>query len=217
MIRILLVDDHASSREPLALLLEREPDLMVVAQAGSLAEARGALERTAVDVALVDLDLPDGSGVELIRDLRRTNPEAQVLVVTASADRGMHARAIATGAAAVLHKSVRTHRIVEAIRRLCGGESLLSPQEAIELLRLADQERARGREARSALELLTPRECEVLQLLAEGLSDKEIAERLAISERTVRVHMVNLLAKLGVDSRLQALVLATRHGVVKIE
>ena len=217
MIRVLLVDDHASSREPLALLLEREPDLMVIAQAGSLEEARRELERVEVDVALVDLDLPDGSGVELIRDLRRTNPEGQVLVVTASGDRGMHAQAIVAGASGVLHKSVRTRRIVEAIRRLRAGESLLTPQEAIELLRLADQERGRDREARSGLALLTPRECEVLQLLAEGLSDKEIAERLAISERTVRVHMVNLLAKLGVDSRLQALLLAIRHGAVKIE
>ena len=217
MIRILLVDDHTSSREPLALLLEREPDLIVVAQAGSLAEARQTLDRVEVDVALVDLGLPDGSGEELIRVLRTTKPGAQVLVVTACADRAVHAHAIVVGAAGVLHKSARTGQIVDAIRRLHAGESLLSPQEAIAMFRLAEHQRARDQAPQAALDLLTSRECDVLGLLAEGLHDKEIAERLTISERTVRVHMVNLLDKLGVESRLQALVLAVRHGVVKIE
>ncbi len=217
MIRLLLVDDHAVSREPLALLLEREPDFAVAAQAGSVAEAREVLAGVEIDVALVDMNLPDGSGVDLIRDLRDRNPEALVLVVTASHDRHDHARAVAAGAAGVLHKSARTREIVDAIRRLCAGEPLLSPHQVIELLRFADRHRAQDQQARATLDLLTPREHEVLRLLAEGLSDKEIAERLTISERTVRAHMVNLLAKLGVDSRLQALVLAVRHGVVTIE
>ena len=166
---------------------------------------------------MVDLGLPDGDGVELIRDLRALNPHALVLVVTARADRERWAEAIEAGAAGVLHKSASLDQIIGAIRRLHAGEHLLSPAELLELLRLAGERRARDLEARVALGRLTPRERDVLQALAEGLSDKEIAQRLHISVETVRTHMVNILGKLGVDSRLQALVVALRHGFVRIE
>jgi DNA-binding NarL/FixJ family response regulator len=216
VIRLLLVDDHASSREALALLLGREPDLAVVAEAGSLAEARRALAGAEVDVALVDLELPDGSGVDLIRDLRAANPEALALVVTGSGDRHEHARAVAAGAAGVLHKSARTREIVAALRRLCAGETLLSPREAVELLRLVDRRREEERAAQLTVGQLTPRERELLGLLAEGLGDEAIAARLFLSPKTVRNQMTAILGKLGVDSRLQALVLAARHGVVRV-
>ena len=216
MIRLLLVDDHTSSREALALLLGREPDLAVVAEADSLAEARRALAGTAVDIALVDLDLPDGSGVDLIRDLQAANPEALALVVTGSGDRHEHARAVAAGAAGVLHKSARTREIVAALRRLCAGETLLSPREAVELLRLADRRREEERAAQRTVGQLTPRERELLGLLAEGLGDQAIAARLFLSPKTVRNQMTAVLGKLGVDSRLQALVLAARHGLVRV-
>lgn len=140
MIRILVVDDHALFRQPLALMLEREPDMTVVAQAGTLAEARQALGGAQpVDVALVDLLLPDGDGVELIRDLRVLNPHVLVLVVTAVADRRRWAEAIEAGAAGVLHKSASLDRIIEAIRRVHSGGQLLSPAELLELLRLAGE------------------------------------------------------------------------------
>jgi DNA-binding NarL/FixJ family response regulator len=218
VIRILLVDDHALFRQPLAFMLEREPDMTVTGQAGTLAEARQAIQSAgSVDVAIVDLGLPDGDGVELIRDLRALNPHALVLVVTAQADRQRWAEALEAGAAGVLHKSASLDQIVDAIRRLHAGEHLLSPGELLELLRLAGERRARDLEARAALGRLTPRERDVLQALAEGLSDKEIAQRLHISVETVRTHMVNILGKLGVESRLQALVVALRHGFVTIE
>jgi DNA-binding NarL/FixJ family response regulator len=218
VIRVLLVDDHASARQPLAILLDREPDIAVVAQAGSLAEARARLAEAevAVDVAVVDLGLPDGDGVELVRDLRATNPEGAVMVLTSSVDRRHHARAVEAGASGVLAKSAQLAEIIGAIRRLCEGEPLLPPREAIDLLRLAGRERDQQHAAQAALARLTGREREVLQALADGLSDKEIAERLNVSAKTVRAHMVNLLGKLGVDSRLQALVFAVRHGVVTI-
>jgi DNA-binding NarL/FixJ family response regulator len=214
MIRVLLVDDHAAFREPLSFMFDREPEFVVIGQAGSLAEAREILD--GADVAVVDLDLPDGNGAELIGELHAANPQGMALILTASADRGAYARAVEAGAAGVLHKSARIKDIIDAVRRLEAGEALLSPNEVGELLQLAGQQRAQDQEAQRAIESLTPRELEVLRALAEGLSDKEIAERLYLGLGTVRSHVVNILKKLGVHSRLQALVFAIRHGAVEI-
>ena len=214
MIRVLLVDDHAAFREPLSFMFDREPEFVVIGQAGSLAEAREILD--GADVAVVDLDLPDGNGAELIGELRVANPQGMALILTASADCGAYARAVEAGAAGVLHKSARIKDIIDAVRRLEAGEALLSPNEVGELLQLAGQQRAQDQEAQRAIKSLTPRELEVLQALAEGLSDKEIAERLYLGLGTVRSHVVSILKKLGVHSRLQALVFAIRHGAVEI-
>ncbi len=195
-------------------MFNREPEFTVVAQAGSLAEAREMLD--GVDVAVVDLDLPDGDGTELIGELRAANAQVTVLILTASADQRAHARAVEAGAAGVLRKSVRIGDIIDAVRRLEAGEMLLSPSEVGELLRLASEQRMQDREAQLAIESLTPREREVLQGLAGGLSDKEIAEQLYLGLGTVRSHVVSILKKLGVHSRLQALVFAVRYGAVKI-
>ncbi len=215
MIRVLLVDDHLSFREAMAIVFGLQPDITVVAQAGSLAEARDVLAD--VDVAVVDLGLPDGSGLDLIGELRAVNPQGAVLILTASSDRAQFARAVEAGAAGVLHKSTPLHELVGAVRRLTAGEQLLSVSEVLELLRLAGQQRRQDRDAGQALRGLTPREREVLQLLTEGLNDKEIAQRLHVSPQTARTHMENILNKLGVNSRLQALVFALRHGVVTLD
>jgi DNA-binding NarL/FixJ family response regulator len=208
MNRVLLVDDHAAFREPLAFMFDREPDFEVVAQAGSLAEARRVLD--SIDLAIVDLSLPDGNGTELIGELRAANPHGMVLVLTASTQRGAYARAVEAGAAGVLNKSASIKDVIEASRRLAAGEAVLLMDE---LVRLAGEQ---DRETRSAIENLTPREQEVLRLLAEGLSDKEIAERLYVGSGTVRTHVVSIFNKLGAHSRLQALVFAVRHGLVDI-
>ncbi len=215
-IRLLLVDDHPTSREPLAALLAREADLAVAGEAGSLAEARALLAHVAVDVAVVDLDLPDGSGVELIREQRAASPRAAALVLSASADRQDVGRAVEAGAVGALHKSVSIDEIVAAVRRAAAGEPLLSPAETVDLLRLIGRQRERDRAAQAAIGRLTPREREVLQALADGLSDKEISENLHVGVGTVRNHLVSVFGKLGVNSRLQALVFALRHGVVEI-
>jgi DNA-binding NarL/FixJ family response regulator len=212
--RVLLVDDHATFREPLAFMFEREPEFEVTAEAGSLAEARGMLE--GIDLAVVDLDLPDGNGTELIGELRAANPHGMVLILTASAEREAYARAVEAGAAGVLHKSSSIRDVIEAARRLVAGEAVLSTNEVVELLRLADRRREQDRETLRAVESLTPRELEVLGLLAEGLSDKEISERLNVGIGTVRNHAVNIFNKLGVHSRLQALLFAVRHGIVEL-
>ncbi len=214
MNRVLLVDDHATFREPLAFMFDREPDFEVVAEAGTLAEAHRVLE--GVDLAVVDLDLPDGDGTELIGELRTANPRGMVLILTATADREVHARAVEAGACGVLHKSVRIQDVIGAAQRVMAGEPLLSQNETIELLRLAGRQRERDYEAQRAVEQLTPRELEVIQALADGLSDREISERFHIGVGTVRNHIVSIFCKLGVHSRLQALVFAVRHGVVEI-
>jgi DNA-binding NarL/FixJ family response regulator len=212
--RVLLVDDHAAFREPLAFMFDREPEFEVVAQAGSLAEARRDLEL--IDLAVLNLDLPDGDGTELIGELRAANPEGMVLVLTASVDREAYARAVEAGAAGVLNKSARIMEVIEAARCLVEGKALLSGDEVVELLRIADRLRERDHEARLAIEQLTPRELEVLQAIADGLSDKEIAGRLYVGSGTVRTHVVNIFGKLGVHSRLQALLFAVRHGLIDI-
>lgn len=214
MIRVLLVDDHASFRQPLAFMLEQEPDLTVIGQAGSLADARTLLRD--VDVAVLDLDLPDGSGLVLVRELHQANPHARVLVLTASVKRKELAETVAFGADGALHKSVGLADIIAAVRRLAAGEPLHTPEELIQMLRVAGQERDKELAARASLDRLTRREREVLQALADGLNDREIAERLGMSTETARTHMVNILNKLGVQSRLQALVFALRHGAVQI-
>lgn len=214
-IRLLLLDDHLAFRQPLAFMLEREPDLTVAAQAGSLAEARQALADGVgqIDVALIDLQLPDGNGVDVIREMRAASSAGAALVLTADPDKIRHARAIEAGACGVMGKTAHLAEIVEAIRRVHAGETVQSPQEVIELLRLACRERDRDQEARQTLATLTPRERQVLEALALGLDNKAIGERLFISPETARTHVVKLLAKLNVESRLQAAIFAIRNGI----
>ena len=216
MHRILLVEDHASFRQTLAFVFDREPEFEVVAQAGSLAEARKVMDVLKVDLGVIDLALPDGEGIELIKDLREVNPNFTALVLTASLDRAEHARAVESGAAGILHKSAGVDEILDATRRLGEGETLLSQEELIALLRLAGQSREEEREAHASIEQITLREREVLQALGEGLSNKEIAAKLHVSVDTERTHMMNILNKLGVHSRLQALLFAARHGLIEI-
>jgi DNA-binding NarL/FixJ family response regulator len=214
-IGILLVEDHVSFRQALAFMLEREPGFDVVAQVGSVAETRaldgGLLDE--VEVAIVDLALPDGDGLDLLEDL---SSRTLALVLSASLEPGRFARAVEAGASGVLHKSTPINEIVDAVRRLEAGEALLSTGDVVEMLRLVNRERQEELSVRRAVERLTPREKEVLQALAEGLESREIAERLSVTVETERTHMVNILHKLGVHSRLQALVFAARHGVVEI-
>lgn len=216
MQRILLVEDHASFRQTLAYVFDQQPEFEVVAQAGTIAEARRVMAGVEADLGVIDLSLPDGEGTQLIAELREANPLFAALVLTASLDRAEHARAVEAGAAGVLHKSADVDEILDATRRLAEGETLLSQDELVALLRLAGQNREEELEVRASIEQITPREREVLQALAEGLSNKEIAAKLHMSVDTERTHMMNILNKMGVHSRLQALLFATRHNIVEI-
>jgi PAS domain S-box-containing protein len=215
--RVLLVDDHASFRQGVASALEGEPDLDVVGQAGSLAEAREMLAaEPGVDVAVIDLGLPDGHGAELVKDLRADNPGAAALVLSATDDRAEIARAVELGAAGLLHKSASMGEVVDAIRCLRAGEALIPLEEVVELVRFASTRKEEKYEARRALGSLTDREREVLSLMADGLDAGEIAARLYISAKTERNHVASILSKLGAHSRLQAVVFAARHGAVRV-
>ena len=214
--RLLLVEDHASFRQTLALVFDQQPDFQVVAQAGTLAEARRVMRGREADLGVIDLALPDGEGIELIEEIREANPEFAALVLTASLDRAEHARAIEAGAVGVLHKSTDVDEIMDTARRVMAGETLISPEELVEMLILAGQSREEEREARASIEQLTRREMQVLKALAEGLTNKEIAERLHMSVDTERTHMMNILSKLGVHSRLQALLFAARYGLIEL-
>ncbi len=220
MNNILLIEDHTSLRQALALLLEEEPGFTVAGQAGSLAEPRGQLE--GIDVAILDPGLPDGDGVGLVSELREANPRrggnpgCAVLVLTASLDRELFVRAVEAGAAGFLHKTTGVGKIIDAVRRLCAGETLISAAEVSKLLSLSERRRRWDPVARAAVESLTPRERQVLRALADGLDNRGIARRLGITIETERNYLSSAFSKLGVHSRLQALVFALRHGIVKI-
>ncbi|MDA0180578.1 PAS domain S-box protein [Solirubrobacter phytolaccae] len=213
-LRLLLVEAHAALREAMGAALEAEPDVGDVRQAGSLAEARTMTDD--VDVALVDLLLPDGDGAELIADLRRRSPDAQALIISARADRAAAASAVEHGAAGVLTEQTHLLDVIAAIRRVRCGEPLMPLAEVVDLLRLAGRRRERELDDRRALDSLTAREREVLHLLAEGLGNRAAAAQLHVSPRTHRNHVANILAKLGVHSQLQALLFALRYGVIEI-
>jgi DNA-binding NarL/FixJ family response regulator len=215
--RIFLVEDHASFRQALAFMFEREGEFAVVGQAGSLAEAHAFLRRSPddFDIVVVDLALPDGDGFGLIAELS-SRPAVMTLVLSASLEPARFARAVEAGASGVLHKSAPINEIVDAVRRLRSGEALLTPAETVEMLRMVSRRRQEEYEARRAIEKLTPREKQVLAALGEGLDSRDIAEKLHITIETERTHMVNILGKLDVHSRLQALVFAARHGLVEI-
>jgi PAS domain S-box-containing protein len=213
-VRVLLVEDHVAVREAIAAAFLRDGGFDVVGQAGSLSEARGML--SGVDVAVIDLGLPDGYGGDLIGELREAEPEAQALVLSANLDRTEIARAVDSGAAGALSKAAPLEQLVQAVQRLRAGETLLPLEEVVELLRFAARRRAEEYEDRAALQSLTPRELEVLQALADGLDSRGVAESLHISIRTERNHVASILTKLDVHSQLQALVFALRYEVVEI-
>jgi DNA-binding NarL/FixJ family response regulator len=209
---LLLVDDHAAFRQALAFMLDREPDFTVVAQAGTAAEA-DAVDR-GWEVALADLGLPDGGGAPLVE---RLADRGAVVVLTASSSAGEHAAAYEAGAAGVVSKAAAMSDIIDAVRTVASGESLVDPAELVEILREARRYRQQKRESEELRQRLTPREREVLQALADGKSNREIADALFISVETQRTHMVNILNKLGAHSQLQALVVAVRNGIVTVE
>ena len=174
-------------------MLLREPDITIIGQAGTVEEARPLL--AAADIALIDLDLPDEEGVALIRELLAVNPKAIALVLTGSRSSLAMARAVEAGAVGVMHKSRPVSEVMEAIHRLKAGEPLLSMRETIEMLRFITRQRDQNAAVEAMIGRLTPREREVLQALAAGLSDDEIAEQLTSEHETVRTPHGQLAAQ----------------------
>jgi DNA-binding NarL/FixJ family response regulator len=205
-IRILLADDHPVVRDGLAAMLGTQPDFQVIGEAGNGAEAVAEAARLRPDVVLMDLEMPSLDGIEAIRRLRAADPAVQVVVLTAFDTDERILGALQAGAQGYLLKGAPRAEIFAAIRAVSAGGALIPPVVASKLLR-----RVRAAESPDAL---TAREREVLGLVAAGLANKEIAARLAISERTVKFHVSALLSKLGARNRTQAVRLARDRGLI---
>jgi DNA-binding NarL/FixJ family response regulator len=216
----MLVEDHISFRQALAFMLSRDPGFEVVAQAGTLAETRLGLDGRQIpeeiDAAVIDLALPDGNGADLIGDLRSHNPDLTVLVLSATLTQANLTKAVWAGADGVLDKLAGPAEIIGALRRVVAGAALPSQQEVVDALRSADRQRDPDSDARMAAGSITPRETEVLRALADGLDSEGTAERLSITLEEERAHVAAILVKLGARTRLQALAVAARLGVVEI-
>lgn len=214
MIRVLLVEDHASYAQALAAVMALEDDLEVVGHVGEGGRVAGAAAETAPDVAIVDLDLPGASGIDALTDLRTVSPDTRPLVLTALTDDEELGRAVEAGAAGVLHKSVEIPALLDAIRTVADGGTVLPPEDTSRWLRSLAAARDRGWRARVMGDSLTDRERQVLERLVQGLGNTQIARELGISPETVQTHVRNLLGKLGVGSRLEAVSSALQLGIV---
>jgi len=216
----MLVEDHVSFRQALAFMLGQDQDFEVVAQAGTLAEARRGLDgrddTDRIEAAVIDLALPDGNGAELVGDLGGHNPSMTVLVLSATLSRANLTKAVQAGADGVLDKLAGVGEIVGELRRLSAGAALPSQQQVLEALLSIDQQHDPDSYERTGVERITPREREVLRALAEGLNSEEIAERLSMTAEEERTHVANVLTKLGARSRLQALAVVARLGIVEV-
>lgn len=215
MITVLLVEDHASYREALATVMGIQGDMQVVGEVERAEDAATVAAATQPTVAIVDLDLPDGSGVEAIGEIRRVSRETSCMVVSGLTDEAEFGRAIEAGAAAVLRKWVHIRELLDVLRVVAAGETVLSSGETARFLQALAARRDRGWEARMLGEKLTSREGEVLDALAQGADNARIARELTISVQTVQTHVRNLMAKLEVDSRLEAVVKAFELGLIK--
>jgi DNA-binding NarL/FixJ family response regulator len=202
---VLVVDDHALLRTGVANIINQEPDLHVVGEAGNGVEALEAFERYRPDVTLLDLRMPVMEGVEAVRQIRERDPRARVIVLTTYDTDEEISRALKAGAKAYVLKDISADDLIGCIREVLAGKTYLAPAAAAKLAEGVTRVQ------------LTPRELATLQLMADGKANKEIAGELGISERTVKTHLGHLFEKLGVTSRTEAIGVATRRGLVRLE
>ena len=205
-IRVFLLDDHEIVRRGVRDLLEAEDDIEVVGEAGTAEEAIGRIAAVGTEVAVLDVRLPDGNGVEVCREIRSRHPEIQCLMLTSFSDDEALFDAITAGAAGYVLKQIRGSDLVDSVRRVSEGQSLLDPVVTSRVL----ERIRRGAEEDERLGRLTEQERRILELLAEGLTNRQIAERLYLAEKTVKNYVSNLLTKLGMERRTEAAVFAAR-------
>ena len=206
MIRVFLLDDHEVVRRGLADLLQAEGDVEVVGESGSAVEATHRIPALRPNVMILDARLPDGSGIDVCRDVRAVDPTIKGLILTSYEDDEALFAAIMAGAAGYVLKQIRGTDLVDAIRRVDAGQSLLDPAVTAQVL-----ERIRtGIEEPKELKGLTDQERRILEYIAEGLTNHEIAQRMFLADKTVKNYVSSVLAKLGLERRTQAAVLATR-------
>jgi NarL family two-component system response regulator LiaR len=211
-IRILIVDDHTVVRDGLNALLSAEPGMQVVGAAGD-GEGAVRLERElAPDVILLDLVMPRMDGVQATRQIKRQNPQARILVLTSFGEDHQVFAAIKAGASGYMMKDTSSDELIQAIRDTYAGAPVMQPEIAQKLMREIQNQDDAGAPG----EVLTEREIEILQHLAQGKSNQQIADDLFLSERTVRTHITNILSKLGLSNRTQAVLYALREGIAHI-
>jgi DNA-binding NarL/FixJ family response regulator len=203
--RVFLLDDHEVVRRGLRELLESEDDIEVVGGASTAEEALGRIPATSPDVAVLDVRLPDGNGVEVCREIRDRRPGIQCLMLTSFADDEALFSAIMAGAAGYVLKQVKGSELVDAVRRVARGESLLDPAVTARVL-----ERLRRRPEDDELAGLTDQERKILDLISEGLTNRQIGDRMYLAEKTVKNYVSNVLAKLGMTRRTEAAAYAAR-------
>ena len=201
-VRVFLLDDHEIVRRGVKELLEAEGDLEVVGEAGTAAQALARIPPTRPDVAVLDVRLPDGDGVQVCREIRSAHPEIHCLMLTSFADDEALFQAIVAGASGYVLKQIKGADVVEAVRVVASGRSLLDPSVTARVL-----ERLRSNsEEDELLARLSPQERNILRLIADGLTNRQIAERVHLAEKTVKNYVSSLLAKLGMERRTQAAV-----------
>lgn len=210
-IRVFLLDDHELVRRGLADLLDVELDLEVVGEASSVAEAMARIPAAQPNVAVLDVRLPDGSGVEVCRDIRSQMPDVRCLMLTSFSDDEALFDAIMAGASGYVLKEIRGNDLVDAIRQVAAGQSLLDPsltQKVMEKLR-------RGNEQDERLAALSDQELRILELIGEGMTNRQIGEEMHLAEKTVKNYVSSLLAKLGMERRTQAAAFVARMDANK--
>ncbi|WP_029214957.1 response regulator [Kallotenue papyrolyticum] len=211
-IRVVLVDDHNVVRQGLKLFLATQPDIQVVGEADNGQAALALVEQQQPDVVLMDLVMPQLDGVATTQQIKRRYPEVEVIALTSFVEDQQVAAVIKAGAIGYLLKDVQPAELAMAIRAAQRGEVHLHPEAARRLMQAVAP-----REQPGLVEPLTEREIEVLRALARGESNRQIADRLIVSEKTVKAHVSNILGKLGLQSRTQAVLYALRHGIVSLD
>lgn len=212
-IRILIAEDHAVVRQALSVMLGMESDVTVVGEAVDGEQAITLCQELNPDLVLMDVRMERMDGVEATRKLRGICPDTAILILTGFGDEQILLQAVEAGAHGFLLKDASSEELLEAIHRLVKGESLVTPSL---LRRLLDEIAHRHEEPHPVHNQLTPREKEVLQALARGLRNEDIARELVISEKTVKTHLTSIFSKLQVEGRSQAIIYAIRHGLVTI-
>ncbi len=207
-IRVFLLDDHEIVRRGLRELLETVEDFEVVGESGSAQEARRRIPALRPDVAIFDVRLPDGSGIDVCRDVRSVDPTIAGLILTSFDDESALATAILAGAAGYLLKDIKGNGLVEAIRKVAAGERLIDPDAA----RRVRERWTRNEEKDPRLRLLTPQERRILDHVAQGMTNRQIGEAMFLAEKTVKNYITAVLAKLGMERRTQAAVYVATHG-----
>jgi DNA-binding NarL/FixJ family response regulator len=217
-VRVLIVDDHALFRRGLQMVLEGETDIDVVGEAGDGQEAIERAESTTPDVVLMDVRMPKRSGIEATRTIKDTLPSTKILMLTISDEEADLYEAIKAGASGYLLKEISIEEVADAVRAVHAGQSLISPSMASKLLNeFAAMVKRRDERAQVPGPRLTSRELEVLKLVAKGLNNRDIGQELFISENTVKNHVRNILEKLHLHSRMEAVVYAVREKLLDIK